>query len=94
MKKAKITLVDDSIVPGGVYVVDIPLLPYTNERGQIATVPIGTPVNDRRYLMYGLEYGQGFVYKKGENHVIIVPPSQIKKVELINDINNELTSNK
>lgn len=79
MKKIKITLVDDSIVPGGVHEMDIEML------ATIKQVPIGAPANNRNYVGFALDLvAGGFnLDPSDKDNPVIIAPSQIKKVEII-----------
>ena len=79
MKKLVITLIDDSIVPGGKHEIDIDMY------ASLKQIPIGAPANDRNYVGLALDLAAaGFNLDPGnKDHPLIIPPSQIKKVEII-----------
>lgn len=82
MKKLRIHLVDDTIVPGGVHEMDIEML------AKIKQIPIGAPANDRNYVAFALDLAAGGfnLDPSNKDNPVIIPPSQIKKVEVI--VNN------
>lgn len=78
-KIARITMIDDSIVPGGVHEIDIEML------ATLKQIPIGAPANDRNYIDFALTIASGgFNLDPGnKDKPLIIAPSQIKKVEII-----------